>query len=95
MFRSLWYNDLVKNHDKELIFDTINRFGDYVRHLPNEDNSANTVTVGTLLYPPQLAWFVDNGPEPDNYTLFFFGSSVPTVTVLALLSSLGKWRTYS
>ena len=62
------YNDLVKNHDRELIFDTIKKFGDYVRQLPNEeDNSANTVTVGTLLYPPQLAWFVDDSPKPDHY----------------------------
>ena len=36
--------------------------------MTNEDGSSNTVTVGTLLYPPQLAWFCDDGPEPPNYT---------------------------
>ena len=62
------YNDLVKNHSREYIVDTIKKFCEYVRQLPNEDNSINTVAVGTLLYPPQLSWFVDNGPEPEHYT---------------------------
>ena len=67
VFIAAGYNDLVKNYDKELILSSIKKFGEYVRQLPNEDSSANTVTVGTLLYPPQLAWFVDDGPEPENY----------------------------
>ena len=46
------YNDLVKNHSREYIVDTIKKFCEYVRHLPNEDNSINTVAVCTLLYPP-------------------------------------------
>ena len=39
-----------------------------MRALTNEENTANTVTIGTLLYPPQLSWFRDYGPEPQNYT---------------------------
>ena len=35
--------------------------------LTNEDGSSNTVTVGTLLYPPQLAWFANDNPKPENY----------------------------
>ena len=61
------YNNLLRNQSREVIFDLIKKFGEYVRQLPNEDNSCNTVTVCTLLYPPQLAWFSDNGPEPENY----------------------------
>ena len=63
------YNDLVKNHGRDSIIEMIQRFGDYVRQLKYEDNSpnSNTVTIGTLLYPPQLAWFADDGPEPANY----------------------------
>ena len=61
------YNDLVKNIDRNIIFDKIKKFCEYVIALPNEDNATNTVTVGTLLYPPQLAWFHDNGPEPIGY----------------------------
>ena len=61
------YNDLVKDVGRDTIFKMIKEFGEYVRSLPNDDNSTNTVTVGTLLYPPQLAWFADNGPEPENF----------------------------
>ena len=61
------YNDLVKNTSRNVIFDEIKKFTEYVLALPNEDNATNTVTVGTLLYPPQLAWFHDNGPEPIGY----------------------------
>ena len=62
------YNDLVKNHGRDYIVETFKKFGEYVRSLPNEENTANTVTVGTLLYPPQLSWFKDDGPEPQHYT---------------------------
>ena len=61
------YNDLVRNISRDVIFDQIKNFTEYVLTLSNEENIANTVTVGTLLYPPQLAWFQDNGPEPVNY----------------------------
>ena len=50
-----------------MIVKTIKDFGEYVRGLANEDNTTNTVTVGTFLYPPQLAWFRDDGPEPVHY----------------------------
>ena len=62
------YNDLVRNYGRDHIVHTIKNFVEYVRGLDNEDNSSNTVTIGTLLYPPQLAWFRDDGPEPENYT---------------------------
>ena len=61
------YNDLVRNHSRDMIVNTIKEFVDYVHGLTNEDNVANTITVGSFLYPPQLAWFRDDGPEPDNY----------------------------
>ena len=62
------YNDLVRNHSREFMVEIIERFGDYVRGLQNEDNITNTVTIGSLLYPPQLAWYPDDGPEPESYT---------------------------
>ena len=61
------YNDLVRNHSRDMIVNTIKEFVDYVHGLTNEDNVTNTITVGSFLYPPQLAWFRDDGPEPDNY----------------------------
>ena len=62
------YNNLLRNQGREVIFDIIVKFGQYVRQLVNEDGSSNTVTVGSLLYPPQLAWFADDSPQPENYT---------------------------
>ena len=62
------YNDLVKNYGREFILAIIRRFVEFVKKLPNDDNSENTVTIGPFLYPPQLAWFQDNGPEPPHYT---------------------------
>ena len=61
------YNNLLRNQDREVIIDIIEKFSEFVRLMTNEDGSSNTVTVGTLLYPPQLAWFRDDGPEPHNY----------------------------
>ena len=61
------YNDLVRNHGRDMIVKTIKSFCKYVLELTNEDNASNTITIGTMLYPPQLAWFKDDGPEPDNY----------------------------
>ena len=61
------YNDLVRNIGRDVIIDTIKKFGEYVRTLTYKDNSTNTVTIGTFLYPPQLSWFENNGPKPENY----------------------------
>ena len=43
------YNDLVRNHSREFIVEIIEKFGEYVRGLHNEDNTTNTVTIGSLL----------------------------------------------
>ena len=62
------YNNLLRNQGREVMLDIIVKFGEYVRQLVNEDGSSNTtVTVGSLLYPPQLAWFADDGPQSENY----------------------------
>ena len=61
------YNDLVQGHSRDYILDWIKYFVEYVLKLPPKDNSPNTITIGTFFYPPQLAWFKDNGPEPPNY----------------------------
>ena len=61
------YNDLVRNTGRDMIVKTIKTFCEYVLELTNEDMVNNTITIGTLLYPPQLAWFRDDGPEPEGY----------------------------
>ena len=62
------YNDLVRKNSREYIMWHIKEFVRYVLELQNCPGSRNTIAVGTFMYPPQLAWFEDNGPEPDNYT---------------------------
>ena len=62
------YNDLVKGNSREFIFYEIEKFCKYVRELENCPGKSNTIAIGTFMYPPQLAWFDDNGPEPQNYT---------------------------
>ena len=62
------YNDLVKGYNREFIWWHIEQFCKYVKELQNCPGSTNTIVIGTLLYPPQLAWFPDNGAEPENYS---------------------------
>ena len=57
------YNDLVKGYSRELITHTFRKFTRAVL----QQGSTNTVGISTLMYPPQLAWYPDNGPEPPNY----------------------------
>ena len=58
------YNDILKDHSRDYIVDTLAWFTNYVIDLGNKNN---TVAVATLLYPPRLAWLQDNGPEPPRY----------------------------
>ena len=57
------YNDLVRNYDREYIMYKFKKLAAMVldAKVPNVEN---TVTISTLMYAPQLAWFPDNGPAP-------------------------------
>ena len=63
------YNDLVKGHSRYWIMECLQCFCRYVSDLAqkNHPDSPNTVAIATFMYPPQLAWLYDNGPEPLNY----------------------------
>ena len=63
------YNDLVKGHSRDWMLDCLKCFSNLVFDLAkkNHPNTPNTVAIASLMYPPQLAWFNDNGPEPANY----------------------------
>ena len=65
----LGYNDLVKGHSRDWMMDCLNCFTSFISELANKNHPGipNTVAIATLMYPPQLAWFHDNGPEPANY----------------------------
>ena len=63
------YNDLIKGHAREWMLDCIKCFSNLVFNLgqKNHPDTPNTVAIASLMYPPQLAWFNDDGPEPVNY----------------------------
>ena len=65
---TLWggYNDLVEGYSRYFIFDRLEKFGDMVKQANANlhQNTSNTVAIATFMYPPQLAWYADNGPYP-------------------------------
>ena len=63
------YADLLKGHSRKFMMDCLQLFTSSVLELGKEKHpdSPNTIAVATLLYPPKLAWFYDDGREPPNY----------------------------
>ena len=57
------YNDLVRNYDKEYIMYKLEKLVTMVL-AAKVGEVENTVAISTLMYPPQLAWYPDNGPVP-------------------------------
>ena len=67
------YDDLVDGHARDYIVEKLHIFADLVMHRTREEkldrHRGNTIAISSLMYPPQLAWFPDNGPEPyEGYT---------------------------
>ena len=63
------YADLLSGHSREFILEGYRYFADRVLALGAKlaPHSRSTVAIASLMYPPKLAWFRDNGPEPYNY----------------------------
>ena len=63
------YADLLKGHSRNFIMECLQLFSNTVLELGKDQHpdTPNTISVATLMYPPRLAWFYDNGPEPQNY----------------------------
>ena len=57
------YNDLVRNYSKEYILHKLQKLADMIL-VATVCQVKNTVAISTLMYPPQLSWFPDNGPVP-------------------------------
>ena len=57
------YNDLVREHSREQIKSDLREFSSLVIEAQS-GLTPNTFAVSTLMYPPQLAWFPDNGEFP-------------------------------
>ena len=62
------YNDLVSGLARDEVNYKFQQFCDLVKliGIRQNPNNPNTVAVATLMYPPQLAWFPNNGPYPSN-----------------------------
>ena len=60
------YNDLLLNNSREFIMEGYQHLSELV--LGHNKDSNNTFAVATLLYPPRLSWFADNGDKPRHYS---------------------------
>ena len=61
------YFDALLGHSREIILWGLSTFADVVM-IENGRRTGNTFTVASLMYPPKLCWFSDNGPTPFRYT---------------------------
>ena len=64
------YEDVRKGYARDYILRGMMELGNIVLSLKNSANPEikNTFVVASMMYPPALCWFRDNGPEPHNYT---------------------------
>ena len=60
------YNDLVAGNSRNTIIDHFIAFTDLVKiaGLGLHPDKQNTIAISTLMHPPQLSWFPDNGRFP-------------------------------
>ena len=63
------YSDLVHGYGRDFILKGYKEFTETVLNIGRQQNpnTPNTVAVASLMYPPKLSWFSDNGPEPYGY----------------------------
>ena len=63
------YADLISGHGRDFIHEGFKHFTNHVLAIGDKlcPDTKSTVAIATLMYPPKLAWFRDNGPEPYRY----------------------------
>lgn len=62
------YADIVDGYARDYIIEKMYNFAELVMNNPASPGGKNTFAVGSLFYPPQVAWLADNGPYPtENY----------------------------
>ena len=63
------YNDLLRNNSRSFIMEGLRHLSELVLNLGKRDQlgHVNTYAVASLMYPPLLTWFPDNGVEPHNF----------------------------
>ena len=57
------YYDMLAGNSRDYIIGKLHEFSDTVK-LAGEDSEPNTFVVATLMYPPCMAWFANDGPYP-------------------------------
>ena len=58
------YADILEGRSRYAIIESFSQFSRAVLATNSGHDGVNTVAICSLLYPPQLAWFDDNGPLP-------------------------------
>ena len=63
------YTDLLFGYGREYRREGYKEFAKCVLDIGKEQHPTvlNTVAIASLMHPPKLSWFKDNGPEPYNY----------------------------
>ena len=63
------YTDLHEGFSREYIWRGFRYFADTVMKMkpPECSEAKNTFAISSLMYPPKLAWFSDDGPCPSNF----------------------------
>ena len=63
------YSDLYEGYSREYIWRGFRYFADTVLKMKSPEGSSakNTFAISSLMYPPKIAWFRDDGPCPSNY----------------------------
>ena len=68
---SVYHNveKMYQEHSREYIWRGFRYFADTVLRMkpPSDSDAKNTFAASSLMYPPRLAWFTDDGPSPSNY----------------------------
>ena len=64
------YNDLLQNKSRQHIMEGYRHLARLVQNLGKNKHpgATNSFAVASLLYPPRLSWFPDNGPTPSFLT---------------------------
>ena len=64
------YQDLMNKHSRDFIMEGFEHITNLVHDIGAKHHPAtpNTCAIASLMYPPALSWFDDNGPEPFSFT---------------------------
>ena len=95
------YNNILKNHSRYFIMEGLKHLSELVLNKEKNKNSGivNTYAVASLMYPPRLAWFTDNGDMPYDYhdnleKISWLNSQIHQLNVKNLVPDYPRFHTY-